>query len=1042
MGLADHTCDTCGVTLMDGAEGLLSCPRCQVELVSGDAHSISLHETPRDGSEALAQRIEIPPEVIARYALGRVLGRGGMGMVVAAIEKETKQAVAIKFLTRLDDDAALARFLQEGELLRGIRHPNVLPVRELGAIGQCPWLVCELLTGGNLRQHLDREGRLAPRAAVGIACGVLAGLAALHDRGIVHRDLKPQNILFDQSGRPHIADLGLAKLWGPDQQHLTKTGALLGTPKYMAPEQANGEPAGTPADIYATALVLYEMLAGRPPFEDSSIFVLLMEQIQSAPPPLKENAPDIPDALHDAVHRALAKAPAERQETATQFAAELKRAIEPKRAGRTGLSRAAGKSGAAVNVPDKPVAAPSISVPAPSTRPLTFAAVATGLLLVGLSVALVGPRGPDVPPASPSVSVGARSPGNPPPATRAPVAVARPSPSTVQRAPPLVVRRPALVVPAASAGPWLTTTAAPRILWRLPAERCQHPAPLGALAVVDGQTISASPDGLIAFWDATGVRRRILRLRFGAPVALALAAYRATCATAYDDGTVRVWDLSTDPPRPVLEQSGLHARALALSGKGNRLAVLRTDGTVTLVEPGQAPRTLREAAGAVRMVFTRSGEQLVTRDRSAALKVWQVGTGALARLISTEVDGDGPLWASEDRVLLLLNGGVHTWSLSSGERLASGWSPGEGTTTLGLTADGATLYACTAESLRRFDVASGAPQDPLEGAVARAHLLAISEDGKLVATGAPDGALALGDARKSLAAGPQLLGLRQRIGLSADGRTLALATSRTLSTCDLATHTFASGPALFAGEAEASLAPVALAVANGARVISAAAGARVVRRELSGGQDRFITPLAVERIEALAATADGRGLAVAGGGTLVVWPDFAAGGDPLTAHTPQGQQVLALAFDPAGARVGAAGGPTGFLELFEARTGKMIVRFGAGELVRHAALDPTLGGAAVDTLDSVEIYGLGTGAKLARTAAQPIDRGALALLAPEGPVLWSDTHGDLQRFRPSTGLEPKLDGLIGVITQLSWSTDGRVLAALASDGTLTVWQLK
>lgn len=293
--------------------------------MSNSSTTLQLRTTRLDAGPTV-EDIELPPEFLQAYTLGKVLGSGAMGMVVQAVQKSTRQTVAVKFLLRQTPEL-LERFLGEGRLLSQVRHPNVMWVFEVGNIAGHPYLVTECLEGGNLRQALDAGG-LAPDRSPQVIGDILKGVAALHRAGIVHRDLKPENILFTADGRAKIADLGIAR--DAASPGLTKTGALIGTPLYMAPEQLAGELASTSTDVYAVGLIGYEILRGRHPFAAPNFGEVMRRQFEERPEPLPAGTP-----CARAVLRALEKRPDARPPSAEAML-ELARetsaeAIEPPR---------------------------------------------------------------------------------------------------------------------------------------------------------------------------------------------------------------------------------------------------------------------------------------------------------------------------------------------------------------------------------------------------------------------------------------------------------------------------------------------------------------------------------------------------------------------------------------------------------------------------------------------------------------------------------------------------------------------------------------
>ena len=211
--------------------------------------------------------------VVDGHRIEAVLGEGGMAVVYRARSLSTGAYVAIKVLAGIEDRDAMQRFSREGALMSALVHPHLVALHEMGEIDGQPYLVTEYMEGGTLRQRL-RGAALPVADAVAMGRALLSALGACHARGVVHRDVKPENLLFDGSGTIKLADLGLA-LDLQELRRLTQTGSILGTPRYLSPEQATATEVTSSSDLYAAAIVIYEMLAGRPPFVDSDLFALI-----------------------------------------------------------------------------------------------------------------------------------------------------------------------------------------------------------------------------------------------------------------------------------------------------------------------------------------------------------------------------------------------------------------------------------------------------------------------------------------------------------------------------------------------------------------------------------------------------------------------------------------------------------------------------------------------------------------------------------------------------------------------------------------------
>ncbi|MCA9677345.1 MAG: serine/threonine protein kinase, partial [Myxococcales bacterium] len=266
-----------------------------------------------------------------RYRVLEALGVGGMGVVYRGERLGLNKPVAIKFL-RGDmavQDEFVVRFEREARAMSQLQHPHLIPVIDFGVVDATPYLVLEYVRGDNLYDVL-RKGPMPVARALTIMRQVLAGLGHAHQQGIVHRDVKPDNvILADAEGtgdHAHLFDFGLAKLTGGGGENTSPAAAYaIGTPSYMSPEQARGEPVDVRSDVYACGVLLFEMLTGRKPFRGDNSRDVLRHHVKTPPPTLAEAAPDrtFSPELEAVVARALAKDPAERPADALAFAEEL-----------------------------------------------------------------------------------------------------------------------------------------------------------------------------------------------------------------------------------------------------------------------------------------------------------------------------------------------------------------------------------------------------------------------------------------------------------------------------------------------------------------------------------------------------------------------------------------------------------------------------------------------------------------------------------------------------------------------------------------------
>ncbi|MCO5166045.1 MAG: serine/threonine-protein kinase [Planctomycetes bacterium] len=736
---------------------------------------------------------------IGRFVVARELGRGGMGLVVAAFDPHLSRHVAIKLIDpRLANPAMLARFAREASAAGRLRHPGIVSVLEAGEDQGRPYLVMDLVEGETLEALLRREPRLPTRQAVELALGVARALGHAHEQGVLHRDVKPANVLLDAHGQPRLADFGVARAGAAD---LTRTGDMLGTPEYMAPEQAGASAGahGPASDVYALGATLYRMLVGRPPLQAQNLAGLLKKLLVERPTPPRALDPSIDPALDELVLRCLEKEPAARFRDGGQLAAALERwLVAPAQPARRGSG-----------------------------------ALRAGVALLGLA-------------AAGGIAAGAfvlgRDAGRSPPEERTSGAAASPPAGEATPAPP------APVVPAAAPVPAPARALAPQGRLRLRRVLGEY----GTNHVDQVFAVAASPDGsrLLSgggWWDLGQRRPGHLQLR-DASTGRELAAWRAHGNTVIrvaftadgaralssgHDEALRLWELAT-PPRLLAEVVGLRPYALQrLPGRPERFAVTRVgprgrsgeeaalvevevgDGElrvgrwaplpgdavgVTLLPDGllfvthngtgHGPAIVEPERWAVQEYLERpfigtsalatspDGRYVLALDHTNLLRQWDARTRQLLfeRSLGGEQAPRGASWTPDGAraVLAALGGGVSLWDPAVGAAEAPLFTtPGSGWAVACLPQGRVAVGSDYA--LRILDIKGGedavpvAPLRALDG-------LAVSPDGNVLAVGGrsprrEEGALVqLYDLRTGEAAGPPLqTGLEAARGLAFDG---------------------------------------------------------------------------------------------------------------------------------------------------------------------------------------------------------------------------------------------------------------------------------
>jgi eukaryotic-like serine/threonine-protein kinase len=287
-------------------------------------------EAPHSTAPLPVQPVEVSLPILDGYEVLAMVGRGGMGRVFKARQKALGRIVAIKMLLDAGDDRLIARFHAESQAVARLQHPNIAQVFETGQVHGQPFLVLEFVDGGSLVQHL--AGKPQPSFEAARLVETLArAMEHCHQHGIIHRDLKPGNILLAADGAPKITDFGLAKRLH-ENSNLTRTGEVLGTPSYMAPEQASGVTTqlGPGVDVYALGAILYEMLTGRPPFQGLDPVQTLMMVLTMDPVAPTRLLPRLPRDLETICLKCLEKSPRKRYANAVALADDLRRFIDGK----------------------------------------------------------------------------------------------------------------------------------------------------------------------------------------------------------------------------------------------------------------------------------------------------------------------------------------------------------------------------------------------------------------------------------------------------------------------------------------------------------------------------------------------------------------------------------------------------------------------------------------------------------------------------------------------------------------------------------------
>jgi hypothetical protein len=353
----------------------IACPNCKTENRAENRFCAEC-ATPLRPSDSRTVRITgldlARGDVFAsRYEIIEPLGQGGMGKVFKAYDRQISEVVAVKLIKPEISmaEGAIVRFKNELKIARKITHRNVCRMHDIGAEGMLHYITMEYVAGEDLKRFIRRAGMLSPGRALHIARQVCEGLAEAHHLGIVHRDLKPQNIMIDSEGNAKIMDFGIARFAALDR--MTGSGVMIGTPEYMSPEQADLKDVDARADIYALGIVLYEMLAGRMPFEGETPLSVVLKHKTEKAKDVRTFNPQVEPELAAAVAKCMEKDPAARFQTTDALGAELAR-LETSLATGERIAPAKKESG-----PTR-----QITVPVPTKKFLLPAVAVLGLAVV------------------------------------------------------------------------------------------------------------------------------------------------------------------------------------------------------------------------------------------------------------------------------------------------------------------------------------------------------------------------------------------------------------------------------------------------------------------------------------------------------------------------------------------------------------------------------------------------------------------------------------------------------------------------------------